>query len=122
MAVTSCFSLAATACTCGQLDSTDTRRLLETDTDRATVYAADHLFFIRGGTLWAQRFDAVSQTLQGIRFPIAEDVTVADVAGAARSAVGPIAYRSGPRARQRQFVWVGRDGKEIARVGPPYLR
>ena len=104
----------------GELDSSDTRRVLETDGDRATVYASGHLLFIRKDALWAQRFDAAGLALAGAPFLIAEDVTVADAASSTQSTAGPIAYRAGTLALRRQIVWLGRDGKEIAKVGPPY--
>ena len=109
----------------GELDSREARRLLvDSDADRAaergTVFASDHLLFIRQGTLLAQRFNPASLALIGEAFPLAEGVTVVDAAASPDGAVGPIVFRPGTLTRQRQFVWVNRDGREIAKVGSPY--
>ena len=58
----------------GQLDGSETRRLL--DADFPAVYAPqDHLLFVRQGALFAQRFDRTRLALAGTPFPVAEQVT-----------------------------------------------
>jgi len=108
----------------GELDSLGARLLLDTEADRAaergTVFAADHLLFIRQGTLLAQRFDPSRLALSGEAFPLAEEVTMVDAAASSAGEVGPIVFRAGTLIRRRQFAWVSRDGRENVRVGPPY--
>src|SRR5205823_2406664 len=59
----------------GQLDGSKTQRLLETDS--AAVYTSSgQLLFVRGGTLFAQDFDASRLALDGNPFPVAEQVAV----------------------------------------------
>jgi len=102
----------------GQLDSTDSRRLIGPDVDRTAVYTADHLLYLRQGSLMAQRFDAVGLNLIGGPFPLAEAVAAVDAPSGSTNA--PIAYRSGALTLERQLEWVGRDGTAIARVGPRF--
>ena len=108
----------------GQLDGSETRRLL--DADLPAVYAPpDHLLFVRQGTLFAQRFDQTRLALAGTPFPVAEQVTSSWAlrAPASTSAAGLIAYRAGSAgSRERQLVWFDRSGRQLANVGAPFLR
>jgi Tol biopolymer transport system component/predicted Ser/Thr protein kinase len=104
----------------GQLDGLETRRVL--DADAAAVYSVGQLLFVQQGTLFAQAFDPVGLSLTGAPSPLAEHVTVDaanNLAALSASAVGPIVYRTGGRAAERQFAWFDRSGKEIERVGSP---
>jgi serine/threonine protein kinase/Tol biopolymer transport system component len=104
----------------GQLEGSDTHRLLNVDV--AGVYSSpDKLVFIRQGTLFAQYFDAVRLALSGKPFPIGEQVMAnMGIGSAAVSAsdTGLLVYRSGPQQR-RQFTWFDRLGHETGRVGSP---
>jgi serine/threonine protein kinase len=102
----------------GNLDGSVTTRLLEADSP--AVYGSGHLFFIRQGNLFAQRFDAGGFKLGGNPIRVAEQVP-GDRFGAPLSAAiaGPIVYRAGLIPSRRQFVWVDRAGKELERVGEP---
>ena len=94
----------------GQLDGSETRRLL--DADFPAVYAAqDHLLFVRQGALFAQRFDRTRLALAGTPFPVAEQVTSFSSSRAAvsTSAAGPIAYRTGAAGGGRAPVDVVRS-------------
>jgi len=99
----------------GSLDSTDTRRLF--DSDAQPVFAApNYVLFPRQKALMAQRLDL--KTLQ----PAGEPTVVAarvftqpfQVAASA-SASGTIAYRAaGP---ERQLVWLDRSGRQTGVLG-----
>ena len=105
----------------GQLDGSTPRKLF--DADSAAVYASGHLLFVRAATLIAQRFDVSRLEMTGNPFPVATGVMgsmLANVHGALSAAAGgAIAFRVGSLRAERQFVWVGRSGKEIETVGAP---
>ena len=105
----------------GQLDGSETRRLL--DADFPAVYAPpDHLFFVRQGALFAQRFDPASLALAETPFPVAEHVTSAlgPRMAVSTSAAGPVAYRTGAAGGgERQLTWFDRSGHQLAHVGAP---
>jgi Tol biopolymer transport system component len=105
----------------GQLDGPVTQRLL--DADAAAVFASsEHILFIRQGKLIAQAFDPSRLMLRGNPLPVAEGVSWSPetrAAGVSASSAGPIVYRMGQAAGERQFVWFDRSGKEIQRVGEP---
>jgi dipeptidyl aminopeptidase/acylaminoacyl peptidase len=102
----------------GDVERTVSRRLLDADTPAA--YLANHLLYVRQGTLFAQRFDPVQLDLEGDPRPVGERVvsgTRANIAALSTSPAGLIAYRMGPSGGRRQLVWVNRSGREIARIG-----
>jgi Tol biopolymer transport system component len=104
----------------GQLDSRETRRLV--DSEAAGVYAAGRLLFRKGGTLFAQEFDAVRLTLSGSPTALAEQVPIGGRSVAAMtSAAGHIAYRTGLEGSVRQLTWFDRAGKQLSTVGQPVL-
>jgi Tol biopolymer transport system component len=92
----------------GQLDGTDSRRLLSAApnvTVRATYTHSGYLLFIRGDTLLAQTFDLAGFRLYGEPFLVAEHVEPGLDAGSipfSASAAGPIVYRS--TKGQQQFA------------------
>jgi eukaryotic-like serine/threonine-protein kinase len=104
----------------GQLDGSQTRRLL--DADAPAVHASSgHLLFVRQAMLFAQQLDPIRLELTGNQVPVAERVTVGfgpPFAALSASAAGPLVYRSGS-ARFLHLVWFDRSGKEIGRVGGP---
>ena len=104
----------------GALDGSEPRHLLDTDNGNTEIaYAADHLFFIRQGTLFAQRLDLTRLTVIGDPTPVAEGVGV--IAAATSPETPTLVYRpaaSAPRARQ--LVWVDRAGITIGKLGEPY--
>jgi eukaryotic-like serine/threonine-protein kinase len=107
----------------GQLDDTETRRLI--DADFAAVYASQgYLLFVRQGALLAQRFDPSLSTLTGAPFQVAEQVAYSTARlspAVSTSAAGSIAYRTssalGPR---KQLTWFDRSGRQLADVGGPF--
>jgi Tol biopolymer transport system component len=100
----------------GQLDDLNARRLF--DADGPAVYSATgHLLFVRDGRLWAQGFDPDRLELKAEPFAVAEGATRRT---ALSVSAGTIAYRTPPPdSGQRQFVWVGRDGRPTDKVVYP---
>jgi Tol biopolymer transport system component len=102
----------------GSLGSKVTSHLVATD-DMGVFAAPDHLMFVRGSTLMAQRFDARRFELRGDPFPVAQDVGINSsgngVAGITASDTGVIAYRTGTFGRVLR--WVDRTGTPLGDVG-----
>ena len=108
----------------GSLDGAPSKRLF--DADSAAEYTSGHLLFVRQRTVWAVEFDAEALSPSPkVAFQVATGIvgTIANAGFAAlsASAAGAIAFRMGSvRAGRRQFVWVDRGGKEMARLGDPH--
>jgi len=107
----------------GQIDGSETRRLL--DADFAAVYASQgYLLFVRQGALLAQRFDPSELTLTGAPFPVAEQVAYSTERlspAVSTSPAGAIAYRTGSALGPRkQLTWFDRSGRELANLGGPF--
>jgi serine/threonine protein kinase len=104
----------------GSRDSKETTRLIASDA--AGVYMLPGwLFWVRAGTLVAQRLDLAKLVLSG------DPVHVADLVGnidgsfasaVSASATGLLAYRSGTVSR-RQLTWFDRSGKALGTMGAP---
>jgi Tol biopolymer transport system component len=88
-----------------------------------TDASGTNLFFVRGGTLMAQRFNPDSLQLTG------ETATVAERVGSVGSfaffsvAANVLAYRAGAStaANESQLHWVGRNGEPLGNVGEPLV-
>jgi serine/threonine protein kinase len=101
----------------GQLDGTETKRILP-NVDAGAIYASGHLFFSRQRALFAQRFDPVRLEVSGSPFPVAQQVAGGpNMAALSASLAGTIAFRTGAPGGRRQIAWVDRSGKEIGKVG-----
>ena len=105
----------------GSLDPNESPRLLLAGGSNAK-YANGHLVFLRNGTLFAQRLDIETLTLQGEAAPIAEGVQTSG-AGASGgpgafsvSDTGVLVYQTGLLVRS-QLALTDRTGKPIALVG-----
>lgn len=98
----------------GSLDSTE-RKLLLRDVGYATAYALGHMFFVREGTLMAQRFDAERLELTDEAFPVAEIETGVF----AVSESGVLAYETGLSLERSRLAWVDRTGKPLGMLGDP---
>jgi len=103
------------------LDSSGSKRLLDSDTQ--AVYAhPGFLLFLRQGTLLSQRFDPKTLELSGEPMSIAEQVTrIRNATGSAAissAANGTVAYRTS-LGNDSRLVWVDRMGKELGTIGPP---
>jgi hypothetical protein len=102
----------------GQIDGTETRRLVDADVARVLA-GADQLLFVRQGTLFAQSFDPTRLTLSGKPFAVASQIvnnTAFGSAAVSSSANGVFVYRTGP-AERRQFTWFDRSGRERDTLG-----
>jgi serine/threonine protein kinase len=99
----------------GRLDAPESRRVLEADA--GAVYALGHVFFVRQGTLFAQRFDVDRLELDGNPGPIASNVAVGEgsIPALSTSASGMIVFRTGSSGLVRQLAWFDRSGKESGR-------
>ena len=106
----------------GSLDSTESRRIAETDS-AAVFWPPDYVVFARQDALFAQHFDL--QRLQLVGEPAIVTARVAQNPGGnfaavavSASAAGPLVYRA-PATQLRQLKWFDRSGKEIGVVGEP---
>jgi eukaryotic-like serine/threonine-protein kinase len=104
----------------GSIDSTQTTRLLNADS-QAQYVGPSHLLVVRQGTLVDQPFDAAKGALSGEAMPIAQQVT-ADALGYATfsaSESGTLVYRTGAANTKTQLTWLTRNGQPAGTVGPP---
>ena len=104
--------------TVGSLDSAQTVPLFHSDSH--AVFAAGHLLFVRGRTLFAQPFDLRSLRTTGEPVIIVEDVELRD-AVSRRGAFtvsdnGVLAYRA---THQNRLAWFDRHGKLLSILGEP---
>src|SRR5262245_2795453 len=109
----------------GDVAGSESRRLLEADT-AARYVPTGHLLFARGGTLFAQAFDADALALRGNPFRVAAQAAMSPGAQPALSlsATSTLAYRvhslaKVPALGARPLIWFDRSGKEIGRVSSP---
>ena len=101
----------------GSIDGGATRRIAAGAI--APVIVSDYLLFVRQGTLFAQRFNQGTATLEGNAVVVARDVLFDQgqaVAAVTSDGAQTIAYRTG-RVGQRQLLWFDRAGRELGRVG-----
>jgi serine/threonine protein kinase len=116
------FSISGTAESRGvyvvALDGSGQHRL--TDADLAgEAFGMGHVFFVKQGTLFAQRLDLDRLELAGTPFAVAERIAIDNIFPALSAAVpGPIGYRTSGNAL-RQLTWFDRSGNRIGRVGEP---
>jgi len=96
------------------------KKVLDWHADGAAVpLDANHLLFVKQGTLFVQRFDHDHLELEGD--PVAIDERVVSDQGLSSvtvSASGAIAFRKGEPVT-RQFVWIDRAGKVLGPLGLP---
>ena len=101
----------------GSLDSKEAKPLFKT-TSRVQYVPPGYLLYVREQSLVAQAFDLASLATKGEAVPLAEGLGT-DAVGLAHfsgSLSGVLAYRAG-ETRNRQLVWVDRNGKELGAVG-----
>ena len=99
----------------GQLDSHETRRLV--DADAAKYTESGYLLFVRQGALFAQPFDRDRLELIGKPITVEQQIVVqSGVAALSTSVGGSIVYRPRRLNTERQLIWVDRTGKELERV------
>src|SRR5262245_24248493 len=109
----------------GDLEGSESRRLLAADTT-ARFVPTGHLVFARGGTLFAQAFDADRLALSGNAFRVAAEVAIPPgwQPVLSLSATSTLVYRARsltnlPSFGTRPLIWFDRSGKEIGKVSDP---
>ena len=111
----------------GSLDSTESRRLVGSNTNAAYAQSSDgsgYLLFTNGSKLMGQSFNPSSLKLTDDPFPMAEQVLVTLAGGIRRAAFsasenGVLIYRSGTSTGSAELVWVDRHGNRLSRLGTP---
>ena len=100
----------------GELGSDAVRRILSAD--GPAQFGSDHLWFVREGALFAQRFDPSTQALSGPVIRVANNVGGGLFAASfSTSVAGAVAYREGRGQSDRQLVWFDRSGKALGTAG-----
>ncbi len=105
----------------GSLASRESRTVVRLDS-RAEYSPPGYLVYAREGALFAQRFDERQARLMGEPFLLADDINYFLNTAEAQFSVsqtGVLVYRVG--SSTFQIAWIGRDGKEIDKLGPPML-
>ena len=107
----------------GSLDSDSTRVILPFDriTSTGIELVNEHLVFLRGGVLFAQRFDEQTLELKGEPMRMLDGVSSfgPGFAGFSVSRNGHLVYRRDAGWPTSQVVWLDLSGREIETVGPP---
>jgi len=103
------------------VDAADQSRQRILATGVPAVFANDHLFFLRAGTLMAQPFDARSLELRDAAVPLAQDVGITwyFTGMFSVSEQGVLAYRPASAPGTFQLTWVDRQGNTVGTFGPP---
>jgi Tol biopolymer transport system component len=107
----------------GSLDSSEVRRLLTSQQTLFDVAYANtgHLLFVRGRTLFAQKFDLTRLAVQDEPITIADHVDADPGPGAmfSISTNGLLVYRQEAAEVISQLVWFDRAGKRVGQLGAP---
>jgi Tol biopolymer transport system component len=104
----------------GSLDSPESERLVAGAVTNLGVAPPDWLFFVRTGTLVAQRLDVKGKKLVGDPAPLGEQIAQVDLLHGFEfsvSTAGVLLYRSANP--DSQLVWFDRAGKRLSLVGAP---
>ena len=105
------------------LDSSDVRHVLSVDANALNVAYSNtgHLLFVRGGTLFAQPFDATTFLVTGKPLSVAEQVARDGGLGAtfSISTNGVLIYRKESAPISSQLVWLDRTGRKVGALGVP---
>ena len=102
------------------------RYVLETDS-RVTWVRSNfpgrpgHLLYVRGGTLLAHPFDVRTLEVRGQAVALADGVHFFPPTGAADFSVSPNVLTYQANSLAAAILWRDRQGKTIARVGPPRM-
>jgi WD40-like Beta Propeller Repeat len=100
----------------GELGRDAVRRILSAD--GPAMFGSNHLWFVREGTLFAQRFNPSTQALSGPVIRVANNVGGGLFADSfSTSVAGAVAYREGAGQSSRQLVWFDRSGKALGTAG-----
>jgi Tol biopolymer transport system component len=104
----------------GSLDSPDRQMLLKNNL--RAEFAAGHLFYPRGGTLWAQALDPAAVKLIGQPFQVAQEIgyTAGPRYGSfSVSDAGTLAWVVAPGGAIRRLQWFDRKGQPMAAITQP---
>ena len=104
----------------GELGSDTRKAVMEVASNVA--YASEHLIYIRGGVLVAQRFDTGSLTVEGPAVPIVDNARMDTRFSRGVFAVsenGVLICMTGRDQTRTQLRWLDRAGKVLADVGEP---
>jgi serine/threonine protein kinase len=103
----------------GSLDSTESHVILQTKSNAA--YSSGYILYMTDGNLVAQPFDLGHLSVRGVPVPV-----VARVEFAAGKSLGNFSTSQGGTliyqrdfTPKRQFIWLDRNGAEVAKVGEP---
>ena len=105
----------------GSLTSKEVRHVMATPT-RGDFAPPNHLLFLRGSTLMAQRFDLRSLVVQGDPVQVTAGVvgtTINGSGGFSASDNGVLAIRSGGVSGGQELTWLDSSGKRQSTVGGP---
>jgi Tol biopolymer transport system component len=100
----------------GSLDSTESTKLLEADSD--AIYSAGYILSLRGDTLMAQPFDLRNLRLSGEALPVVEHVQSGQntsLGAFSASVSGLLAYATG--SAEFELGWFDRKGNRIGSLG-----
>jgi Tol biopolymer transport system component len=107
----------------GSLDSPKMQRMVQSDGAGIPVSSrgqTGYLVYPREGALLAQRFDAGPLRLAGEPVVVAQEISIlTNGADFSVSQNGVLTYRAGEGAALSQLVWLDRNGRQLATVGPP---
>jgi eukaryotic-like serine/threonine-protein kinase len=108
------------------------RQFLLASRNQAAITSSGYLFFVRNGTLLAQKLDVPRFQLVGEQLAVAEDVSMGnegievEIGAGMVSAMGPAAFSVSNNGvmiyhsitpQRSQLVWFDRNGKRLAAVG-----
>jgi Tol biopolymer transport system component len=102
----------------GSLDSTESTKLLDADSD--AIYSAGYLLFLRGDTLMAQAFDPSNLRLSGEALLVVEHVQSgqpSSLGAFSASVSGLLAYAAG--SAEVELGWFDRKGNRTGSLGEP---
>jgi eukaryotic-like serine/threonine-protein kinase len=103
----------------GSLESGDSKRLLQADSNAVYSPTGD-LLFVRQGTLLRQSFDVKKLELTGDAIAVAERISVNNnLAAFSVSENGVLTYKTGGSSEVVVLSWLDRAGKLIETVGAP---
>jgi Tol biopolymer transport system component len=107
----------------GDLASKTRKQVLAFGT-RAIYVNPGYLLFVRGQTLFAQRFDVGKLELTGDAIPVAEglnapNTSIGTLGHFSASQTGVLAYTAGDLTGNIQLTWLDRKGNKLGVVGTP---
>ncbi|MGQ0732964.1 MAG: TolB family protein, partial [Acidobacteriota bacterium] len=105
----------------GNLDQSEPRRLMDSDTS-AVFVPPGHFLFVRQGVLFAQAFDGTRLQVSGDPFAVVDGIAFdvgVNIPAVSASSTGSVALRTGGASGQRRLIWFDRSGRAMGAVGDP---